>query len=226
MITLPSYRGRVQFSLRSLLVFTAVVAAYFSMGCSVGFIEASGTLIASLLMMAAWRWRRRGAWGVVRLLLGIAAVAVLWMVAVDWSWFVERCDDCWLDRDILQIRVYRVPVAETTREYGVLHLVARDLGVPCSHNHVVRWHKYRFWGLIYPAWPCISGTLRLSGEDWYDDAITEIVRAKAKESPGLAEEFRRRVLVDHDRQYLFAFLAELRKSRMKETSHPSKPASN
>ena len=44
------------------------------------------------------------------------------------------------------------------------------------------------------------------------DAAAEIVRAKGKASPGLAEEFRQRVLVAHDHQFLQSFVAEVVKA--------------
>ena len=146
----PRPGRRFQYSLRAMLVFTTIVAAYFSMGTSIGYVEASGTLISLMLIVVAWRWHRAGAWLFVRGAIAVAAAGILWMVAVDWSWFVEGCEDCWLSRDILQVRVYRMPIYETISEYGALYRIANDLGVPCLHEHSRRWHKYRYWGLIYP----------------------------------------------------------------------------
>ena len=223
MITLYLGYGRFHIGPRSLFALAAVVAVYFAIACNVGYIEASGTVAAVLFTVFALRWRRRGILLLVRILIGATAAALLWLVAVDLSWFRDRCEDCWLDRDIWQVRVYGMPVYERTREHGILHRVAEDLGVRCPHQHSSHDYLRRYWGLVYPAYPCFNGILRLSGEDWYDDAAAEIVRARGKSSPALAEEFRQKVLVAHDWQYLANFRAKLQQSQSGNTTQPQPP---
>lgn len=219
--------GRFQFSLRALFVLTAIVAVYFSIASTVGYLEASGTAVALVLMVSALRWHPAGALLHVRFLMTAVAVALLWLVAVDVSRFREECEDCWLDRDIWQIRVYGVPLREKSCEYGVLHRVAEDLGVPCPHLRSSRVHLQRIWGLIYPR-PSNVGIIRLVGDeddDWYDEAAARIVRAKVDSSPTFLDEFHQRVFVDHDRQYIRTFFMELRQSRTGNTDQPQRPPS-
>ncbi|NNJ27685.1 hypothetical protein [Alienimonas chondri] len=129
-----------------------------------------------------------------------AFAAGLWMVAVDWSWFMEDCPDCGLHRDVVQYRVFAVPIQERfiDEEY-LLQKVARDLGVPCLHPRMSasRFHKHRWWGLIYCAAPCWNGTWYLASEsDWYGPNESARVFALAKEEPALPAEFSRRLLQD------------------------------
>jgi hypothetical protein len=74
---------------------------------------------------------------------------------------------------------------------------------------------WRRWGLVYPLLLPFCGTRSQLEQhtDWYDDAAAEIVRAKGQASPRIVDEFRQRVLVDHDWQYAETFLAEVRRSR-------------
>ena len=214
MVTFNPNCGRFQFSLRALLVFTTIVAVYFSMGSSIGYVEATGTLASLLLLIAAWRWRRARL--LVRVLIGAAAVALLWMAAVDWYWVGEICQDCRRARSFIQIRVYTIPVyEETIREYDTIERVAKDLGLTCLHVHSSRTGLWRRWGLVYPLLLPFCGTRSQLEQhtDWYDDAAAEIVRAKGQASPRIVDEFRQRVLVDHDWQYAETFLAEVRRSR-------------
>jgi hypothetical protein len=203
-------RPYLQFSLRSLFILTGVVAGFFSIACSVGYEEACGTLIAAILIACAARWRRSGLFLIVRMTIAVLGIGLLWMVAVDRSWIREVCPDCWLDRDILQYRVFRIPVhEEVTGEYSTdLCRIGIDLGAPCRH-HFHRELMTRYWGMLYPAHPCSRGTVRLTAGEWYDERMAEIVRAEGRESPGLAEEFHRRVFVEHDIDYSWTFFAEL-----------------
>jgi hypothetical protein len=221
--TATKMRRRLQFSLRSLFVFTTVVACFFSIAYSVGYEEATGILIALTLIVPAVRWRRRGLVLIVRAMMALLGIGVLWMVAVDRSWVRELCPDCELDRDILQYRVLRIPIHE---EIVAEHLtatcrIATDLGIPCQHCFQ-RVLMTRYWGLFFPAHPCFCGTVRLTSTEWYDDGMAEIVRARGQESPGLAEEFRRRVLVEHDDKYAYTFFVDL-KRRKASSSQPQTP---
>lgn len=215
-------RPHLQFSLRSLFIFTGVVAGFFSVACSVGYEEASGILIALILIVCAVRWRRAGLFLVVRVLIALLGIGLLWMMAVDRSWVREICPDCRLDRDILQYRLFRIPIHERIlREYSTPACrIAADLGAPCSH-HFERWLMTRYWGLFFPAHPCFCGTVRLTDGEWYDDRMAEIVRSKGQASPGLAEEFHRKVILEQDSNYLQTFFADL--DQLKASSKQPKP---
>lgn len=230
MLPLRHSPARLQFSLRSLLALTAIVAAYFCMATTVGYLEASGTAAGLVFLVSALRWHTEGLLRCVRLLIVLGALALLWLVAVDFSWFRDLCEDCWLDRDDLQFRVYHIPIYRTNRDHGILHRVAEDLGAPCPHERSTRTYLLRAWGLAVPQLDPMSGrfvlnanvgTLRLDhGSGWYDETAARIVRAKAESSPGLADEFRQRVFVDHDRQYIRSFLAEIKQSREQPQVRP------
>jgi hypothetical protein len=145
------------------------------------------------------------------ILLSPIVILAFWFLGVDGSWFVEECPDCLYGRDIYQIRVFTIPIYQRTEVYNsVLQKIAEDIGVPCSHPHLVRWHKHRYWGLLICACPCINGTERLAGDDeWYDDKARAIVKDMVKNNPSLRDEFSERVLKGHDWKYLKAFVLKV-----------------
>jgi hypothetical protein len=141
-----------------------------------------------------------------RLIIGLAvfvAAAVAWFFAVDWSVFEEECPDCGYGKWVEQYRVFGFPVHERTKEEPALRQrVAADLGVPCEHPGLVRWHKYRLRGLCYRGPPWISGITRLWADDsWYDDSARARLRVMAEANPELGPDFERRVLREHDWDY-------------------------
>jgi hypothetical protein len=207
-------RKRLRFSLRALLGLTAVVAVFFSIGSSVGYIEATGALVAILLLTYSTKAAGDGRTASAARVLGIA---VLWMTAVDVSWFREECQDCHLDLDMLHFRVYGVSMARIQHaEYGiVICRIAQDLGNPCPHRFE-RWHMTRYWGMFLPARPHFTGIVRLVGDEppsWYDEETTRILRRRVRASPELAEEFYARVIISHDRDYLRRFIRGLIEER-------------
>jgi hypothetical protein len=224
-------RRPFQFTLRTLFLFTTLVAVYCSITCSVGYEEATGVMLALLLALIAVRWRGRGIFTAIRVLLALAAIGIFWMVAVDRSWVREVCSDCLLDRDILQYRLFRMPVhEEVVGEHSIDNCrIALDLGMPCQHRFQ-RVLMTRYWGLFLPADPSFRGTVRLAGNEWYDDCMAEIVRAKGRETPGLAEEFHQKVIVEHDWNYSWAFFDDVirRKEsgnqRQTQTTLPETPS--
>jgi hypothetical protein len=139
---------------------------------------------------------------------GAATMAVAaWFAVVDFSWFVESCPDCLCQRSALEWRVLEYPVRQSILvEPNLIEQVATDLGVPCGHPSLQRWHKHRWWGLCICANPCHNGINGLAGDPhWYDANLSSKVRELAKAEPGLPQEFRQRVFVDHDREYWLAF---------------------
>jgi len=147
--------------------------------------------------------------------LSLVALAAFWFLGVDASWFVESCPDCQYGRDIYQIRVFTIPIYQRSQDYhSILEKITDDLGIPCSHPNLVRWHKHRYWGLLICACPCINGIYRLSGgDDWYDDKARAIVRELAKTDPSLRDEFAKQVLKNHDWKYLKAFVQKVQALR-------------
>src|SRR5262245_42555562 len=65
-------------------------------------------------------------------------------------------------------------------------------------------------GLCICARPCINGIDGFTNDPhWYDPALSSKVRALTLSEPGLPEEFRQRVLVDHDLEYWRTFCDRL-----------------
>jgi hypothetical protein len=141
-----------------------------------------------------------------RVIIGLAMVVSAvgaWFLCVDWSWFEEACPHCGYGRSIAQRRILGIVIHERAFEYPtVMQRVAADLGVPCEHPELHRWHKHRWWGLCYCAAPCINGVYRITGDDsWYDAAALEKLQELAKANPEFRRDFFQRVIREHDRDY-------------------------
>jgi hypothetical protein len=142
----------------------------------------------------------------------VAAAAIAgWFLAVDFSWFEEICPACLESRTVLQYRVCGRAVHEDLQvRPSVIQRASVDLGVPCSHPAVERWHKHRWWGLVVCRCPCINGTVGLVGDPtWYDRNAASKLKALRVVRPELSAEFQQRVLVDHDREFWRALLEEI-----------------
>lgn len=137
------------------------------------------------------------------LILVITVMCVCWFLFIDWVWLIEGCEDCGYQRFVLQYRVYGVPVSQRVIEYRTsLQEVAEDLGVPCAHLASYRYLKQRWWGLAVPRNQGIAGTVRIAvDESPYNSEQREIVRAMARDNPGVAREFYQKVMVERDRTY-------------------------
>jgi hypothetical protein len=121
------------------------------------------------------------------------------MLGVDRSWFVERCPDCDHYEDVIELRIFTIPVhRERSIDEGMKERVAIDLGVPCIHPHLDRWHKHRYWGLLVCAAPCINGVIRIVGDDWYDKAAAAKARRLAASDPSISARFQIEVLSHHN----------------------------
>ncbi len=208
-------------SLRGLLVITGIVAGLFVVACSVGYEEALGILLTLVLFTWAVRCRRRGMFLPLRYLAVALGIGTLWMVAVDRSAIYEKCPDCNLDRNICQWRLFRIPLYESIiREHNTsTSRIAADLGEPCAHQFG-RAYLSRYWGLFFPAHPNFSGIICLVEDEWYDENVSEIVRAKGRASPGLAQEFHQKAIVEHDHAYRQQFCEELIRLKEHSTTQP------
>ena len=143
--------------------------------------------------------------------LSLVTFAGFWFLGVDGSWFVDDCPDCLHGRDIYQIRIFTIPIYQRVKEdYSIIEKITEDIGISCRHPNLVRWHKHRYWGLWFCAYPCINGISRLTGDDrWYDDRARAIVKEISKTDPTLREIFSTRVLKNHDWKYLKAFVQQV-----------------
>ena len=148
-------------------------------------------------------------------LLSLIFIVAFWFLGVDCSWFVEECPDCLFGRDIIQYRVLTIPIYQRTEDSEtLLSKIAADVGAECKHPKLTRWHKHRYWGLIFCAWPCINGIYRMSdSHPWYDDKARTIVKDMVKTNPSLRDEIAERVLKNHDWEYWKVFLDRVKTLR-------------
>lgn len=141
-----------------------------------------------------------------RVLIGgiVVCVSLLWFGAVDWSWFVEDCPDCGCCSDVVQYRVFSMPVHETFHEYPTTaRLVSRGLGVECKHSNKARWHKHRWWGLCVCSDSCINGIYDVQRDSsWYTPEVQSKLKVLARNDPAVQTEFVQRVLIDHDLSFI------------------------
>jgi len=138
-------------------------------------------------------------------------LCLLWFMGVDRSWFVETCDDCLWSRDIIEYRLFTVPISERVIEHSsAISAVARELGVPCQHQDIHRWHKQRWWGLLVCCCPCKSGITGLSSDEKpYGKRSSAKIELLVNSNPTLPQEFHQRVLVEHDMEYWHKFRGQL-----------------
>lgn len=72
---------------------------------------------------------------------------LFWMVLVERTWSVCRCNDCGLRQDVLRYQVVRLSVhRQTLEQKGIVQRLAEDLGKPCGHLHTTEYVKQRWWG--------------------------------------------------------------------------------
>ncbi len=121
------------------------------------------------------------------------------------------CPDCYYGRDISQFRVLGIPVHTQVRDWPTIsQLILVDLGAPCEHQNCQPWHKYRFWGLLFPACPRINGTVRLTDNpDDYTDELAAKMRRLGAEDPQLAAELHDLVVRKHDYKTFWKTIKEL-----------------
>lgn len=130
----------------------------------------------------------------------LISLVALWFLGIDWSWFVHECPDCGYGKDVVQYRLFTIPIRETTYESSTItQLVADDLGVPCQHCNSTSWYRNRLWGLLICKSPCFKGTHRISFDNsWYDQDVSTKVAALAANDRSISHEFVRKALKRHD----------------------------
>jgi hypothetical protein len=195
-----------QFSLRTLLIIVTAAAGLFAIWSRTSTFEAAGCAVFGLAIWAAMRSRVLARLGLLARLPVLAiGLTGLWFVAVEKSAYVDQCLDCDYLGYVLQYKVVGVVVSEKTyhNSQSLIDQVASCLGVSCSHPHVERWHKNRFWGLLICGWPCINGTLNLVGDQSpeFVETLRQALRRLERQNPNLAAEFKERMLEKHDLVY-------------------------
>lgn len=152
--------------------------------------------------------------------IAVAAIAA-WFLAVDFSWFEENCPACLETRTVLQYRFSGYALHEETQvRPSVIQRASVDLGVPCSHDVIDRWHKHRWWGMLLCYYPCSNGTIGLVGDPtWYDRNLAAKIKSLRVTRPEVSAEFRQRVLIEHDQKYWQHLLEEI-EALEPPTKHP------
>jgi hypothetical protein len=197
---------RLQFSLRTLLFGIAAVAAFFAIWSRTSMVEAVGCAVSGVAIWAAFRSRLLAKWGLLARLLVLAiGLTGLWFAAIEESVYVDRCPDCNGVAHVVQYKVVGIVVSQETykNSSSAIEQVASCLAVPCSHPHVVRWQKHRYWGLLICACPCINGTIGLVGDQSpeFVEVLGRALGRLEKQNPNLPAEFKQRVLEKHDMNY-------------------------
>lgn len=139
----------------------------------------------------------------IKYFLGILGVIVVWFVAIDKSYFVETCNDCFWRKNIVKYRLFHIPLSQRiTERDSLISKVAYELEVPCQHLHIQHFYKQRWWGLVFCYCPCESGIDGLfSDEQQAFEGIHSKIKSLVEDDPNLPDEFKQRVLVEHDIEY-------------------------
>jgi hypothetical protein len=153
-----------------------------------------------------------------KIFIFIILFLLLWFFAIDVSLYVEQCNDCLLQRTSKELRIFTIPVYKNIQNHqSIAGYIANELGIPCEHKHFTREHRKRWWGLIICTRPCIQGIYVLTNGDISDYKIlSNKIKSASNDNTKLKEVFKRRVLIDHDRNYLKRFVEELENDELKK----------
>lgn len=189
----------MRFSVRSLLMVTLVVAVYFAISQSAGYLVGLGIVVCVGVLVSAMfaaRSVRTRPVRVIRWLLILTSIAGVWFLAVDRTWLVDSCPVCGLDHNSYQHRIIGIPVSTiTVDDHTAISSCLTALNRPCEHPGQLRWQKYRYWGLIY-SWPRGSYGTTIAAALEPDEMAK--LRALGVADPKLAEEFHRKFVVERD----------------------------
>jgi hypothetical protein len=146
---------------------------------------------------------------------------VFWFLGVEGTILVGTCPDCLYGKEVYQIRIFSIPVYQHVKGYdSVLQRIAINIGAECNHLNLSSYKKWRFWGLLIPE-EIHPGIDRMAGDDdWYDDKARAIVEEMVKANPSLRDEFANRVLTNHDREYLKAFVQKAKELKDEKPVSP------
>jgi hypothetical protein len=127
--------------------------------------------------------------------LEIASLAiVLWFMLVDWCWFEEGCRRCGNRRTVFEYRFCSVAVQRSVKPWNrptLIEYIARDIGIPCSHDRRERATHQRWIG------SCLiveHGGSYIWDPPWYPRCARDAVRSWVAEDPSFVKTFRERVL--------------------------------
>jgi len=158
------------------------------------------------------RTRRNGMRWFIKGLCVVLLLAIVWFVGVDKIWIVETCRDCARMQDVWRYRVFGLTIHETVqKEKTLVQRIAADLGMACPHRSPERWDRQCYGGLVYRTgqFASLGADFNVNNE-WYDEGVIERVKARGIENPNSAEEFRQRVIFNHDMVYFRSYVRDLR----------------
>ena len=146
-------------------------------------------------------------------LLFFICLVLLWFLAFDISGFDIVCHDCDFQKEVIQYRLFTFPLYQRTTFvfHGFKERLAEDLGVPCLHKDICRYHLRRKWGGFFRK---IYRFPVSSFGHSYDSIDPNTIRELLAENPNLPTEFEQRVLIKHDREYFFDLTDKLFKRGM------------
>ena len=206
---------RVRYSIRTLLLVTALSSVCALVIRTNDWIAALGIAIAACIVLFASRlplphWSRALVVGFRGAVVLLGAV-IAWFSMVDRSYGCEWCDHCTEHRFVDEYRVCGIPVW-TLRGKNHVDCVSRlrtDLGISCSHRYQ-REHLERAWGLVYLARPRIAVTCCLDTSDYYSEQVSLRVRQFAVDNPEAARCLYDRVFKHEDYDAMHAFIATMK----------------
>lgn len=210
------FRSKLPRPLALSLLFAACLLALV-FGCLHG-IGATASIILSvgfLCIFLTWSlWEAIPA--IARAGTIIVGIVMTWFGAVDLTGEYERCEYCRSYRQVVKVRVLGVSVVRrTVSEYEYLaSRLAADLGTRCPHSYrsglCVRLYGMLISASIAPEEA--GGYLLEDGKsyEWYGQEERRKWRRLGATIPGFADDFRRRVLFEHDFEYFHSLLNRIR----------------
>lgn len=161
------------------------------------------------------KWARilpKSRWG--RLAIAVFVVGVVWFAAVDRSAYYEECRRCHSDRMRVAVRICGI---ECATQFHSEHerfesRLARDLGCACPHDYA-RLLVARRFGLAVPLIAKSVPYHLWHGEapSWYIKNASTIIKGLKTENPSIGEEFRDRVLLKSDDDYMRQVIQKMRR---------------
>ena len=84
-----------------------------------------------------------------------------------------------------------------------------DLGAPCAHEDIATGVVAKFAGLCFLVY-ARGGTYFIGGDaSWYTPEVSAALNHRARTDPAFADEFKKRALQMHDREFIKAFWEDL-----------------
>ena len=171
---------------------------------------ASGFLIA---LLTWWKWSLLSA--ITRATGCICAAVLLWTGTMTLTVLFQRCDNCHSTRMVFEVSCLGCVVGTGERRHydSLTSRMASELGANCPH-HFSAWPKRRYVGMVIPVELATveQGDWLLSDGDryeWYGESQRNQLQRLSAEDPGLANEFRDRVLLHHDYGFLSAIVEKI-----------------